>query len=135
MVNIRDEIVRKARSYIGVPFRHRGRCHRGLDCAGLLYVVFSEFLDSQLQDFTDYPCAITSLFVFRTIKNYADRIDGDNAKPGDICLLHFFGYSTHFAILTDSGTMIYTSMYLNRVLEVQVKSCRVVAYYKMKGID
>jgi len=35
-------LVKHARSFIGVPFKHRGRDRRGLDCAGLVWCAYAE---------------------------------------------------------------------------------------------
>lgn len=35
-------LIDQARTYMGVPFRHRGRSNRGLDCAGLGVRVYAD---------------------------------------------------------------------------------------------
>jgi cell wall-associated NlpC family hydrolase len=35
-------LVESARTFIGVPFKHRGRDRRGLDCAGLVWCAYAE---------------------------------------------------------------------------------------------
>lgn len=35
----REEIVRQARKFLGVPFQHQGRSIRGIDCVGLVLCV------------------------------------------------------------------------------------------------
>lgn len=37
-----EAVVSAARSYIGVPFRHRGRSRAGVDCAGLAWCAFRD---------------------------------------------------------------------------------------------
>ena len=46
----KDEIVRK---YLGVPFVHKGRDLKGIDCYGLLCLVYRD-LGYILPDYTDY---------------------------------------------------------------------------------
>ena len=36
------DLVTAARGYLGVPFRHRGRTARGLDCAGLVWLCYRD---------------------------------------------------------------------------------------------
>ena len=38
----REDIVRIAQSYIGVPFKHQGRDKRGIDCIGLLAAIHED---------------------------------------------------------------------------------------------
>lgn len=49
----RDEIVIEARSYLGQPWRHRGRKRSGLDCAGLLVLV-SNTVGHEVEDVETY---------------------------------------------------------------------------------
>lgn len=37
----RDGFIIEARSYLGTPFRHRGRSRRGIDCLGLIVLSFA----------------------------------------------------------------------------------------------
>lgn len=37
-----SRLVETARSFLGVPFKHRGRTRRGLDCAGLVWCACAE---------------------------------------------------------------------------------------------
>lgn len=37
-----SRLVEAARSFLGVPFKHRGRSRRGLDCAGLVWCACAE---------------------------------------------------------------------------------------------
>jgi cell wall-associated NlpC family hydrolase len=40
-----NALVQQARTYIGVPWRHRGRTRRGLDCGGLPALAYAELGD------------------------------------------------------------------------------------------
>ncbi len=48
-----EEIVRVARSFLGIPFRHAGRNRFGVDCAGFLVVTLQE-LGIEVVDTLDY---------------------------------------------------------------------------------
>ena len=41
-VTTSDEVVREARTWVGVPFRHQGRSRSGVDCGGIIVVVLRE---------------------------------------------------------------------------------------------
>ena len=61
MSEIRDEVVKVARSFIGVPWHHQGRNPKhGLDCVGLLTGIASHFgwqhvIDGDLVGYSRYP--------------------------------------------------------------------------------
>ncbi len=128
-------IIDEARKWIGTPFRHHGRDAQGIDCAGLLYVVYSAI--GAIDDFIAYSSTPETGFVFRSIRNYADRIIHDNALAGDIVLLNFAGSSTHFGIYTGT-TVIHADSNLKRVVEHSlpaVANGRAVAFFRMRGIN
>ena len=129
----RERIVAEARRWLGTPFRHQGRGAVGLDCAGLLYVVYNAVLRDGLKDFYMYPSAPKTGFVFRSIRHYANRITLDAAQAGDVVLLNFAGSSTHFGILTDMG-VVHADTNLKRVVEHSLVNSRAVAFFKMKGM-
>ena len=132
---MRQTIVNEARKWIGIKFRHHGRNGQGVDCAGLLYVVYNKF--GVVNDFIDYPSNPETGFVFRAIRNYADRILPSKAQSGDVVLLSFAGASTHFGILTDLG-VIHADATLKRVVEHSIsitEQGRAVAFFRMKGLQ
>jgi hypothetical protein len=49
----REEVVAEARSWVGTPYRRRGRTPSGIDCLGLLIVVARAFSVPHI-DHTDY---------------------------------------------------------------------------------
>jgi len=136
MVEIRQAIVDEARSYIGVRFIHRGRTRQGVDCVGLLYLVFNKHVGLP-SDFHNYAQQPKTAFVYRTIRDYADRIKQEDAVSGDVVLMHFSGYSTHFGILSDKG-IIHADRNAGCVSEQAVDILkgrgRIVAYYRIKGV-
>lgn len=138
MMNIRAQIVEEARSYLGVPFKHHGRSRRGLDCAGLLYVVYNELIGVHA-DFLNYPNQIRSGLIFRVIRDYAIRIKPQEAGPGDLILMNFAGVSMHLGIVTDHG-IIHSDSCNKRVLEHSFDRTHVlgngrpVAYFRMNGV-
>jgi len=40
--------------FIGIPFKHSGRDNNGLDCFGLVLVLYKEVLNIDLPDYRDY---------------------------------------------------------------------------------
>lgn len=131
---MRQLIVDEARKWIGTPFRHHGRNRQGVDCVGLLYVVYSIALQLPLDDFITYPKSPETGFVYRAIRKYADRIVPSAAQCGDVVLLNFAGSSTHFGILTEDG-VVHADIFLKKVVEHSLVGVRAVAFFRMKGIQ
>lgn len=134
----RQEIVNWARSFIGVPFVHRGRSLSGVDCVGLLYVAYKPILD--IPEPKDYDRVITSVRSFMEIREYADRIPQDEAGPGDIVLMSSGGHSTHYGLIA-GNTVIHADKSVGRVVEHGIwwltggsPLRRAVAFFRMKGL-
>lgn len=130
-MTLREQIVREARKYLGTPYVYLGRSAKALDCAGLLYVVFSSLVQVK-SDFQDYPIYPFSATVFVNIRRYAKRIRKNDAGYGDLILMNFGGRTTHFAILTDLG-IIHADPIHGKVLEQMLPDNRAV-YFRMNGV-
>lgn len=131
---MRQLIVDEARKWIGIKFRHQGRNAQGIDCAGLLYVVYSKF--STIDDFISYPPNPETCAVFRAIRNYANRVIHAEAQAGDIVLLNFANASTHFGIFT-GDTVIHADSHLKYVVEHSLPTGangRAAAFFRMRGL-
>lgn len=134
MDNLRQKIINEARSWIGSPFRHQGRSKQGVDCAGLIYVVYKNTVGLEPdKDFTFYQEKPSSIFVFRAIRSYATRIKECDAGPADVIIISFNNSATHLGIMTDIG-IIHSDAIVGRVIEQESLSGRIVAYFRMKGV-
>lgn len=131
-MNLREQIVTEARKYVGTPYRHLGRSRRGVDCAGLLYIVFNALIEVG-SDFQDYPLYPKSAEVFANIRHYAQRIKKSDAGCGDIVLMNFSGCSTHFGILTDLG-VVHASNDVGAVIETEMPDNIRTWYFRMFGV-
>ena len=130
-MNLREKIMAEARKYLGTPYVHLGRSTKGLDCAGLLYVVFN-VLTKLESDFREYPACPLSATAFANIKRYARRIHKDDAGNGDLILMNFGGCTTHFGILTDLG-VVHADPVHGKVVEQMLPNNRAV-YFRMNGV-
>lgn len=80
----RDEVVREARSWLGVPYRERGRSRIGIDCIGLLVVVGQAFQVPHV-DHADYGAWPDPHHrILRVLGQYLDRAPVDGPLPGTI---------------------------------------------------
>jgi len=97
---VRQLIQEKARTYLGVKWRHQGRSKAvGIDCAGLVVLVGSDLrilnYDTTSYQRNAHNDAFVSHFADNLIKKrIADR------EPGDVLLFRDKLFSCHSAILT-----------------------------------
>ena len=103
----RREIIRYARECVGAPFMHQGRSLlHGLDCVGLIRYPLVKMLniDEDYRSYSMHPTEqqVTQIFGRWFIRKY------DRPEPGDILLLEFDGNAQHFALLTDTNTIIHS---------------------------
>lgn len=97
--------------YIGIPFKDKGRTYEGLDCWGLLCLIFKEQFNIEIPTFLDeYPTATNFVEVGKLIEDNINiwiKIEQNTRKVGDVVLLRLFGYPVHVGILVDRQRMIH----------------------------
>lgn len=118
-MNMRYEIVKKAREYIGTRFRHQGRKKGGsVDCVGLLACVAQELGISDY-DRKVYSSQPTEGLLVSELKNICEEIPIEEAGPGDV-LVFWISRKTkrtqHAGIMTDKG-MIHAYQKVRKVVE------------------
>lgn len=95
----RRAFIDAARACIGVPFRHRGRTERGLDCIGLL-VVALHAAGRIPQDRRSYGRAPDRDRLREAVReHFGDPVDAP--QPGDIVLMRWTDRPQHVAIVGD----------------------------------
>lgn len=121
-------IVSAARSYKGVRFCHRGRSHRALDCAGLVWISYKD-CGVTLGDFRLYskePSAHGA-----SLTDYVSQALGSpvavapvkqgSLQVGDIVVMRFEREPHHMGIITDYPygglALIHACGHNNKVVE------------------
>lgn len=100
----RTAFIAVARSFAGVPFRHRGRTERGVDCLGLV-VVAMHAIGRQMQDRPAYgrdPTGDLGAMQEAARAHFGKPIALKNLRPGDVVLMQWHQQPTHVAIVTDN---------------------------------
>jgi cell wall-associated NlpC family hydrolase len=113
------ELVKQARSYLGTPFKHRGRTKQGLDCAGLV-----------VRSFIDLGRPVKDLKVYgrEPYKDGLRQVVQSNAlsqiedlEPGDILLMCFLKEPHHIGLVGDYSlgglSLIHSYGEVGRVVE------------------
>jgi cell wall-associated NlpC family hydrolase len=106
MTILRNDIMKAARSYDGVPFLHQGRTRTGIDCIGLIWAVAHDVgYDFEMTNaYSGSPSGQKVIEDANKALVQDDRQGWDNLKVGDIIIV--WGYQRnipqHFAVI---GTM------------------------------
>ena len=90
-----DAFVAAARSFVGVPWRHLGRSHTGVDCIGLVLLAARE-VGVDLPDPVPYAREPQGTRLLEGILAHAERIA--TPEPGDVLLFRMGLYGGHVGI-------------------------------------
>lgn len=116
------DVVHVARQWLDVPFKHRGRDRRGLDCAGLIIVVAKELGLAERVGFKDeliYARQPTTGYMQDQARKYLQLVRTREPRVGDILHFAFSTLPQHMAIYTESNTIIHAyDSGRRRVMEV-----------------
>ena len=127
-----DDIVEVARSYLGVRFRHQGRCReRGLDCLGLLVcvsrdlgLVWPSALLAKLAE-CDYSHTPDELYLRTSIEMFLCPCGDEPITNGDVVLMQVQGRVQHLGVLAthphyQTRSLIHAYAPVRKVVEHQL---------------
>ena len=111
---MRDKICSEARSWIGVPYMHRGRTRNGVDCIGLVVEVYRAVhgMDFGPLVYSNEP---TTREVYAQLRGRARRIAEGDVLPGDLVLMSWGDRATHFGIVTEDQ-VVHVSRIAGKVI-------------------
>ena len=137
MISI-DQLVSQARSYLGVPYRHHGRCRKGLDCIGL-FVACAEDLGIQVWDDLTYTLKVNPKHLLAGLGQYTEKDVRPILSPGRMALMQFSGEAgiTHTALITDKG-LLHAYNKRRSVVEHRINDQwkkRIIRTYRINGVD
>ena len=130
----RADVIRTARSYVGVRWHHQGRSRAGIDCIGLIIAVAHD-LGLSDYDITGYGRVPDGKALRAAMCEQMDLLTVP-PQPGDVLLLRFDRNPLHTAIVTDSG-MVHAFANMRRVVEHRIDALwnsRVVSAFAYRGI-
>lgn len=97
----KDAFIAELRRHIGTRFKHQGRDHFGLDCAGLV-VYSAKNLGHEIEDYLAYTRIPDSKVFFEYISRSADRVALDDRRMGNLLIFEFDSNPQHVAVITQS---------------------------------
>lgn len=107
-------------AYIGTPFAEKGRDKSGLDCWGLVRLVYAEHLQIDLPSYAeryrDTNDRETLNALVEAEKN-CKWVAVDKPKPYDVVILTMLGLPTHVGVVVNSRQMLHCLKGSNTVLE------------------
>jgi cell wall-associated NlpC family hydrolase len=107
--------------YVGLPFKLNGRDRSGVDCYGLVCLIYKEQLSIELNPFKNIfidHTPETLLKVASIMKKDRDNwIKGDSIQPFDMIQLRTGRHAFHVGVAIDSKTMIHIEYGIDCVIE------------------
>ena len=134
----RQDIIDKAREFIGTPFHHQARLKGiGIDCVGLLVCVANE-LGIPIQDRTVYTSNPDGVTLKKELDQALNQIYLTEVAAGDVLVFWYTKrqYPQHVAIKTDIG-IIHAHQSIHIVTEHSIPpkwQKRIMLAYKYPGV-
>lgn len=125
-------------NYIGLPFRSLGRTRAGLDCWGMVYLVYSEVFRQQIPPYADYADAYdieeVSALVRGEIVTRWREVSPE--QLGDVILLRVRGEPCHVGVVVARGKFLHSFEGTRSCVERydNLKWCRrILGFYRYVG--
>jgi len=111
-MDLNEQIIQEAKTWLDVPYVHRGTTKRGCDCTGLVLGVLQN-LGYKNYKLRKYPQdwnlhAMADDFIIEEIKKVSKRVPNSSAKPGDILVFCWGKCESHVGILLKSLLFIHS---------------------------
>lgn len=106
--------------YIGIPFVNRGRDRAGVDCWGLVHIVYKEVFEIDIPSYTEFykdwrQCKHLGALIEKNLPNW--EIINDKGQVGDVRLITVKGYPSHVGIVVARNKMLHIEKNINASLE------------------
>lgn len=124
--------------YIGIPFVPHGRGREGLDCWGLLRLIYKEQVGVELLSYseaygsTNDEAHLGALISGKLPEKWSEIPEGQE-RPGDGILLRLKGQPMHVGVIVAPGVFIHIHEGVNACLERYRRSAwknRVIGFFR-----
>lgn len=133
-----------ANDYVGIPYNAHGRSREGLDCWGLVCLVFREVFGLGLPSYDDAPGqedahAAAGYLEARRLEESRDwaMVSPLYARMGDLIVFRLCGVPVHVGIVLDDTSFLHCSEFVDVAIDSWrgVKwGCRIDAVYRHPGV-
>lgn len=125
-----------SQKYIGIPYVSNGTSFDGVDCGGLVLLVYKEEIGLDLtkieRDYKTLDKAESDKGIRSFLSKYAKKID----SPKDMCcvLFKWTGYENHIGLYVDGGLILHSKAgeQVKRVPIDDVGHLTIAGYYEPK---
>lgn len=95
-------------NYVGIPYAPKGRTVEGLDCWGLVRLVYKNEFDIELPSYSEYYEDGDQVRQAELIHMYKEgwRV-ADTPKTGDVVLFRILGEDSHVGVITTPGIFLH----------------------------
>ena len=121
--------------YIGIPYQNKGRDSSGVDCWGLVRLVYSEQYNINLPSFSDNYVSESTEIIQELIAQYKEGWDATTEpQQGDIILFKVLGTLSHVGIYLGNNSFMHAREGVGTVVIESTTSHqwqkRIAGYYK-----
>ncbi|MBG95136.1 MAG: hypothetical protein CL793_07780 [Chloroflexi bacterium] len=105
-------------SYIGIPYQNRGRDREGIDCYGLVVLVFREVFGVRLTSFDDFDIESPDIHQVWDDSRRSEwvRVADEDVRPGDVVDAILMRIP-HCGIVVDTNRMIHSRVGVGVLIE------------------
>ncbi len=127
----RKEIVREAKNWLEVPWRHQGYSKKfGCDCIGLIHgvgtITTALTVDPKdLMNNSGYSRNPNPQFMRRILRAFFKPIPLIDARVADILWFRIGKYPRHLGIITEPGIVIHSDGVEGKVIEHRMATSRI----------
>ncbi len=135
-----DNLIKIARTWIGVPWKPSGSYRSGANCVGLLIGIVREagFEDIANAVVADAGFAVPPEpgIMLKRMKEYLQVVLVEEIVPGDIVVFRINQEPQHAAIVTEPGIILHADRQAKKVVEHRLlSSWRPVAAFRLKEFN
>jgi len=100
-------IAKWAGDYVGVPYLAKGRSMAGLDCLGLLYLIYADHYGVRLPNYDHYTHENNRSIEAVFLNNIGEWTPTESRQAGALVMLSIGGYTTHLGVCIGDNRFIH----------------------------